>query len=86
MIPSLGEQLYTSVCMIPASIQYSLCMASLQVTCGKSLGTRLSYVPQLYPLSELPGINFDAISVSEQQHTALKMANRKSSEKVCLIV
>ena len=77
--------------MIPASstlqsVHGLVPQLSLQVTCGKSLGTRLSYVPQLYPLSELPGINFDAISVSEQQHTALKMANRKSSEKVCLTV
>ena len=39
----------------------------------------------LYPLSELPDINFDAIFVS-QQHTDLTMSDRKSSEQVCLIV
>ena len=57
---------YKRLCMIPASSKLQsvhglVPQLSLQVTCGESLGTRLSYVVQL---SELPGIIFDAIFVS----------------------
>ena len=68
MIPPLGEQLQLFVYDAAISTLQPVCdlipRLSSQITCGESLGTRLSCVPQLYPLSKLPGINFDAIFVS----------------------